>query len=542
MCGTYNLQTIPPTFANKTNNEEKYMRLQSITKAFTIAFAVFMLATMSFGQTTFPGTGVGAIADSTACGPTPGTPLNITFNVSGISGNVSNLSVDTTFGSPNHTWMGDVVTTIIAPNATQFTVFGQTTSTTATGIGDSSDLGGLYTFNNAATGNWWTAATTAAAAAVIPPGSYRTAQLGGAGATNAATDMNAAFATTPANGTWTLRVTDGCTGDTGAITAAALTITGAATAPNNAPNDTNGDGKTDFQVVRGGVPAAGQVSWYNKDVVSGATTGFSWGSDTDFFVMEDFDGDGKDDITVWRPGAPTVASFYILNSNGFTLNQQVFGQTGDTPDVVGDWDGDNKADVAVYRDGTAASPASFFYYRGSMGNPSGATTYIPWGVDGDFGYALDYDGDGKLDPVVQRNGGGGRGDHYIRQSSNSALVYVIYGLSTDFIVPGDYDGDGKDDIAVSRNANFGAGTFKYFWIRETDGGGTPNAPVEWGVAGDFICQGDYDGDGKTDIAVWRPSADPAQNFYHVRMSSTSALMSVEWGQMGDYPVNNWNVH
>src|SRR6185369_6676864 len=90
---------------------------------------------------TFPGTGLGTIADATACGPTPGTPLNVTFNASGLSGAPTAVDLSVTFGSPVHTWMGDITATLIAPNGASHTIFGVTTSTTATGIGDSSDLG-----------------------------------------------------------------------------------------------------------------------------------------------------------------------------------------------------------------------------------------------------------------------------------------------------------------------------------------------------------------------------------------------------------------
>jgi hypothetical protein len=404
----------------------------------------------------------------------------------------------------------------------------------------------------------------AGAAVVVPPGAYRTAALGGAGATNAVTDMSAAFASAPANGTWTLRITDGCTGDTGAITAASLTI--GAAAPIDAPNDISGDGKTDFIIVRADGPAltglgvndvtgkdevanaeqragdAPQVAtgwWTINNNASGAARQ-SLGNDTDFFLTGDYDGDGKDDLTVWSPGAAGIAGFKILRSMTNTVSTRLYGQTGDTPKIGGDWNGDGKDDLAVYRDGTAGSPQSFFFW--SNETTPGSVNYIPWGTDGDVSYALDYDGDGKEDAAVQRNGGGGRGDHYIRQSSNGALVYIIYGLSSDFVIPGDYDGDGRDDIVVSRNANLGSGTLKYFWIRETDGGGTPQSPVQWGISGDFICQGDYDGDGKTDVAVWRANVDPTQNFFYVRRSSDGALMQFEWGQSGDYPVNNWDVH
>lgn len=188
-------------------------------------------ATASPSTTTFPGSGVGNIPDATACGPSPGVPLNIFFNVSGIASAPSSVDVSMTFGSPNHTWMGDIVATLIAPNGTTHPVFGVTGSTTATGIGDSSDLGGSYLFSDIApvppSGGWWQEATVQTATGIMSAGTYRTTASGGAGQVNPAppTSINATFAGIPnSNGTWTLRLTDGCSGDTGNVTAASLTL------------------------------------------------------------------------------------------------------------------------------------------------------------------------------------------------------------------------------------------------------------------------------------------------------------------------------
>ena len=77
----------------------------------------------------------------------------------------------------------------------------------------------------------------------------------------------------------------------------------------------------------------------------------------------------------------------------------------------------------------------------------------------------------------------------------------------DVPVPGDYDGDGITDIAVFRAPT---GTW---YMRNS---GAPAAAVVWGGAGDMPAPGDYDGDGKTDIAVFRPSTGT----WYVRFAST----------------------
>ena len=489
---------------------------------------------------------------------------NVTFTVSGISGAPTNVEIKNLTFSPAHTWGGDITAVLFAPNGTSVSVFGRIGATTATAAGTANDLVGPYGFRNTADPNIWIGLTNP-----IATGTYAAVVSGGAGVTSPAPTVNldTAFAAIPtANGTWTLRLRDGCDADTGSVSAVTLTVDGAAV-PVDAPNDFNADGKSDFAIVRAdGAPLAeimGANDIAGKDKVGNnlrrqseaPTVGIGWwttldnggsparrdhGADTDFFLIGDVVGDTKDDLIIWRPGAALSARFLIMDSGTFTVTNIVYGQTGDDPTVGGDWNGDGKQDLAVYRDGTAGSPQSFFFWS-TVAAPS-TINYVPWGTDGDVAYTLDYDGDGTSDPAVQRNGGGGRGDHYIRQSSNGALVYVVYGLSSDFVVPGDYDGDGRDDITVSRNANFGSGTFKYFWVRESDGGGTPQSPFQWGIPGDFICQGDYDGDGITDLGVWRSNADPTQNFFYVRQSTNGALKLLEWGQSGDYPVNNWNVH
>jgi hypothetical protein len=166
---------------------------------------------------TFTGVGTGPIPDGgTGCSPSPGAPRNVTFDVTGIGTAPTNVSIGMTFGGPAHTFVGDIVATLIAPNGASHLLFGRTGATTASAFGSGADLVGPYTFNDAAAGtNWWTAASLA----TIASGTYRTTPSGGAGVINppTPTSMNPAFAGIPtSNGTWTLRLTDGCSQDTGA--------------------------------------------------------------------------------------------------------------------------------------------------------------------------------------------------------------------------------------------------------------------------------------------------------------------------------------
>jgi hypothetical protein len=303
--------------------------------------------------------------------------------------------------------------------------------------------------------------------------------------------------------------------------------------------DYNGDGRTDYVVVRNtGGGSGGAVTWFINFAGSLSTAGARWGISTDFFLDGDFDGDGRSDITVFRPSStPSQSNFFILQSATNTARIENFGLNGDDPTVVEDYDGDGKTDVAVYREGLTPDSQSTWFYRGSLNNPSGNITYAPWGKSGDFPVPGDFDGDGRADLVVQRSSGGGQGQFWMLQTT-AGFSSIIFGNPTDQILPGDYDGDGKTDLAVARGSG---GNLNWWYRRSIDAAIV--GPIAFGLsATDFPTQGDYDGDGRTDIAVWRPNADATQTYFWIRNSSTAAVQTAEWGQQGDYPVANYNSH
>jgi hypothetical protein len=320
--------------------------------------------------------------------------------------------------------------------------------------------------------------------------------------------------------------------------------------------DFTGDGKIDMAVANVG---STYISVFLNTTTPGSTTP-TFSTKTDFTTgimptsvsIEDFNGDGKCDMAVANAGSNTVSVLFNTTSPGSatpTFSAKTDFGTGAYPCSIssGDFNGDGKSDMAIVN--CDSSSVSVLLNTTTMGvaTPSfSAKTDFTTGSMPIFVSMGDFNGDGKSDMAVAN------------YTSNTVSVFLnttapgattpTFSAKTDFttgtypnsVSIGDFNGDGKNDMAV---ANHYSKTVSVFLNTTPPGAATPSfsAKTDFTTGGMTfsVSIGDFNGDGKNDMAVTNSGSDTVSVFLNTTApgAATPSFSARTDFTTGSYPFS-----
>ncbi|MCT2587867.1 DUF2961 domain-containing protein [Actinophytocola gossypii] len=218
----------------------------------------------------------------------------------------------------------------------------------------------------------------------------------------------------------------------------------------------------------------------------------------------DVDGDNRDDAVVFTQGA--AADVLTARSTGSAFGAPVkghdyFSVDGEVP-RTGDVNGDGRADIVTFTRGTAAD----VYVSLSTGDGFGpsAKWHDHFAIGTEHPELGDVNGDGRADLITFTLGTAG--DVYVALSTGNGFGPGVkwqdnFGYGAERPAVGDFDGDGRDDVAV-----FTGGAQGDVYVSLSNGVAFVQEVWRWhdhfAIGDELAGTGDVNGDGRDDVVTF----------------------------------------
>ncbi len=273
----------------------------------------------------------------------------------------------------------------------------------------------------------------------------------------------------------------------------------------------------------------------------------------------DFNGDGRADVALTGgPGWSSLPVAFSTGTGSFNVTNIAiadfasWAESQGAKALPGDFNNDGNTDIALTGvSGWASIPVAFSNGSGGFTVTNAASaTFAHWAtVPNAQPFTGDYNGDGRTDIALA--GGMGWASVPVALSNGNGTFTVINGTAGPAfggwasttsveIIPGDYNGDGRTDLALTGSPHWssipvafslGNGNFN------VTNAAVPSFPGWAGTGGTKLAAGDFNADGRSDLAV---VGGPGWNTVPVAFSTGAGGFSVTNSGVGGN-FNGWSI-